>query len=144
MRHSTKKKMIKSFVPPNFSIFQRNFEVIYQNSSAIWNVSECFCNIIHQIFSHQETSKIILDKILLDNNMTHLTISFFWKKDVYDRESKKTVSKTSNSSVLDCLCSSSFKFFHAVLSILKSTNLNFQKMRKIIYMLFLNKPENMF
>lgn len=143
MRHSTKKKMIKSFVPPNFSIFQRNFEVIYRNSSAIWNVSECFCNIIHQIFSHQEKIKIILDKILLDNKMTHLPFFFFWKKDVYDRESK-ILSKTSNSSVLDCLCSSSSKFFQAVLSILKSTNLNFQKMRKIIYMLFLNKPENMF
>lgn len=62
------------------------------------------------------------NKILLDNNVTHLLQFFFsFSKNVYSR-SIITLSKASTFSFWNCPCSFLFKFFDAVLSIMKTTN----------------------
>ena len=55
-------------------------------------------------FSSREHLKKNFDKILLDNNMTHLLKNKF-SKDVGDRKKIK-LSKASNSSFLNCSCTS--------------------------------------
>ena len=46
-------------------------------------------------------------------------------KNIYDR--RRRISKASNSSYLDCLCSSSFKFFDVALSNFKAAIFNFSE-----------------
>ena len=62
------------------------------------------------------------EKALLDHNMTrHKNF-----KNIYNRK-RMTLSKASNSSFLTCLCSSSCKFFDAVLSIFKTKNFSYSE-----------------
>ena len=61
-------------------------------------------------FSSRRPLKKFSDKILFDNNMTHLLQKKkTFTKNVYDRW-RKTLSKALDSLFLNCLCSS-FKFF---------------------------------
>ena len=79
--------------------------------------------------------KSFFDKTLLDNNLTH-SLKKKFSKNVYNGK-RITFSEESNSLFSDHPCSSLFRFFDKILSILKRSNAYF--LRNVLR---LNKLEN--
>ena len=130
-------------------------QILYLHSKIVWLPKTCRKRFLTypgtvrekrlkiNIFGHfllRRPLKKVSNKILLGRNMTHLLKKDF-SNNVYNRR-RIALSKASISSLLDCLCSSSLKYFHVAFSILKEQALICQKTHNVIFMLFLNKPEN--
>ena len=71
--------------------------------------------------------------MILDNNMTHLL-----KNDSFIKNKSKNVCRRRG-----IILSQRLQILHAVLSILKTKNLVFQKMHNMVYILILKKTKNM-